>query len=503
MKLITDRHYVGNGVAVYSCQKNEQLRLPFFLEYYRKLGIEHFYIVDNDSSDGSFEYLKNQSDVTLYQTKERYKDSYAGRLWTDYLRDQHGINKWCLTIDTDEFLVYPYSEIYNINDLIKYLEYEKVEGLFCILLDHYPSQKISEVKYSESDSVFSKYPYFDCSSNYTIYQAENFPYIQIKGGVRQRKMWSKNDYKSGPSQKKLPLILYKTGFKYLHSTHSCTPIRLSKITGVLSHFKFIPSFIAYAKNEVKNGARVNPNDYKKYIKQLEGDEMLYDPNNSIKFIDSTTYIRNNFSSCNMNYLSMIKILSGKKNLKLDLFTTPNHTTLDNYILTKNLDLNYSISIESKDEIPYKKMIKQKPNKFNLSNSRLDLEDQSAASTYINQESNKFNLSNSRLDLVDQSAASTYINYRNSISDTYIYTSDYVDSIALRLLRYKSLKITYKLRRLLFSIGMISEKSLIEDRLINLINNKNSSFQIHHAYESIWWDITSPIRIIGKILKRVR
>ncbi|MEM9776934.1 MAG: glycosyltransferase family 2 protein, partial [Chloroflexota bacterium] len=37
--------------------RNEGLRIPYFLTYYRQLGIKHFFVVDNGSDDGSVEYL--------------------------------------------------------------------------------------------------------------------------------------------------------------------------------------------------------------------------------------------------------------------------------------------------------------------------------------------------------------------------------------------------------------------------------------------------------------
>ena len=33
--------------------RNERVRLPYFLEYYRRIGVGHFLIVDNGSDDGS------------------------------------------------------------------------------------------------------------------------------------------------------------------------------------------------------------------------------------------------------------------------------------------------------------------------------------------------------------------------------------------------------------------------------------------------------------------
>ena len=47
-------------VQCYSTIQNENVRLPFFLKYYRDLGVGHFLIVDNDSDDGGREYLAEQ-----------------------------------------------------------------------------------------------------------------------------------------------------------------------------------------------------------------------------------------------------------------------------------------------------------------------------------------------------------------------------------------------------------------------------------------------------------
>ena len=33
--------------------RNEQIRLPYFLKYYRDLGVAHFLFIDNGSEDGA------------------------------------------------------------------------------------------------------------------------------------------------------------------------------------------------------------------------------------------------------------------------------------------------------------------------------------------------------------------------------------------------------------------------------------------------------------------
>ena len=55
-------------ILLFLTMRNERVRLPYFLEYYRKLGVDHFLIVDNGSDDGTREYLAEQPDVSLWTT---------------------------------------------------------------------------------------------------------------------------------------------------------------------------------------------------------------------------------------------------------------------------------------------------------------------------------------------------------------------------------------------------------------------------------------------------
>ena len=66
------------------CVRNEMGRLPFALSYYRDLGVGQFLIVDNDSTDGTRDYLKAQPDVRLWHTKASYRDSRFGLDWMNW-----------------------------------------------------------------------------------------------------------------------------------------------------------------------------------------------------------------------------------------------------------------------------------------------------------------------------------------------------------------------------------------------------------------------------------
>ena len=93
----------------FSTVRNEGLRLPYFLDHHRKLGVDHFIVVDNGSDDGSVEWLAAQPDVSVWTTRGLQTVSVRARL-ADLAAAPVRPGHWCLTLDADEILVYPYHE---------------------------------------------------------------------------------------------------------------------------------------------------------------------------------------------------------------------------------------------------------------------------------------------------------------------------------------------------------------------------------------------------------
>lgn len=82
---------VPSDILVFTTLRNELVRLPYFLKYYRDLGVNHFLIVDNGSDDGSREYLAQQDDVSLWTTQASYKRAKFGVDWLNWLQRKYGI----------------------------------------------------------------------------------------------------------------------------------------------------------------------------------------------------------------------------------------------------------------------------------------------------------------------------------------------------------------------------------------------------------------------------
>ena len=86
--------------------RDEYILLEYFINYYEKLGVTHFIFIDNDSSDGSFEYLldKKDTNMMLFKNTGSFKSSNFGSMWVEELLLLYCKDKWCLTIDIDELL---------------------------------------------------------------------------------------------------------------------------------------------------------------------------------------------------------------------------------------------------------------------------------------------------------------------------------------------------------------------------------------------------------------
>ena len=118
--------------------RNERLRLPYFLDYYRKLGVDHFLIIDNGSDDGTGDYLARQTDVSVWHTARSYQASRFGVDWQNWLLRRHGHGHWVLSVDADEFLVYPFCDSRPVRALTDWLDVYGIRSFSSMMLDMYP-----------------------------------------------------------------------------------------------------------------------------------------------------------------------------------------------------------------------------------------------------------------------------------------------------------------------------------------------------------------------------
>lgn len=259
-------------VLVFSTVRNELLRLPYFLKYYRDLGVKHFLIVDNGSVDGSTEFLKKQTDVSLWRSDESYLDARFGIDWINYLLSKYGHDHWTLSVDPDELFIYPFCDTRPLPALTDWLDSCAIRSFGAMILDMYPKGPVGDTTYLPGQDPLEVTNWFD-SGNYTIKQDWMYWNLWIQGGPRSRVFFANNP-KKAPALNKVPLIRWQRHYAYASSTHMVLPRGLNlvfdkdggeKASGVLLHTKFLDTFDEKAREELVRGQHYDESaEYKAY-----------------------------------------------------------------------------------------------------------------------------------------------------------------------------------------------------------------------------------------------
>jgi hypothetical protein len=272
-----------NDILIFSTLRNERVRLPFFLKYYRDMGVGHFLLVDNGSDDGSAEYLRDQKDVSLWFTRASYKRSRFGVDWLNWLQSKYGHNHWTLTVDVDEFLVYPFCDTRPIRALTDWLDASSIRSFGAMLVDMYPKGPIGAQPYAEGDDPFQIASWFD-SGNYMIQKNKVYGNLWIQGGPRAR-MFFADAPERAPALNKIPLVRWHRDYTYVSSTHMLLPRGLNQIydewggeksSGCLLHAKFLDTFSQKSEEELERRQHyANSHEYRAYHRQMKDDPDLW------------------------------------------------------------------------------------------------------------------------------------------------------------------------------------------------------------------------------------
>jgi hypothetical protein len=266
----------ANSLLLFSTLRNEAVRIPYFLEYHRKLGIDHFLFVDNGSTDGFAEMMRGEGDCSVWRTEASYKQSNFGMHWLNHLLSRFGSGKWCLTCDPDELLVYPHCESRKLQDLVDFLESEKRDHLFCLMLDMYGDGPIENAVCRPGQAPLDVAPYFDGLGFVQRTKTFNGD-VHIQGGVRRRVFFTYTPQNS-PALNKTPLIKWRSYYSYLSSMHVAAPKRLNRPhekdcvnpTGCVLHFKFLSTFTGKAEEEMQRQQHYADSvEYRRYQQWLK------------------------------------------------------------------------------------------------------------------------------------------------------------------------------------------------------------------------------------------
>ena len=278
LRVVADRTAAirEGDILLFSTMRDEFVRLPYFLQYYRRLGVSHFLIVDNDSTDGGREYLEQQNDVSLWTTKASYRRSRFGVDWLNWLQSKYGHGHWSLVVDPDELFVYPFCDTRPIRALTDWLDGSQVRSFGAMLLDMYPKGRIDDAPYQPGQDPIEITSWFD-PGNYTIEKNPDYGNLWIQGGPRARAFFADAPRKA-PALNKIPLVKWHSRYAYVSSTHMLLPRGLNRTydewggemaSGILLHAKFLDTFTAKAEEELTRKQHYSSSaEYESYAENL-------------------------------------------------------------------------------------------------------------------------------------------------------------------------------------------------------------------------------------------
>jgi hypothetical protein len=299
-----DHRSIGNDkneVRLFAVMRDEMLRLPYFLNYYRQLGVSRFFVIDNGSEDGLREYLLEQPDCHLFFTKGSYANSGAGVRWLNSLLDLYGESHWIILADADELLVYPRSEEADLPHFCGWLDRSGYKVVYALLLDMYSALPIREVDYQQGEDFRTACPYHD--GNYFAvrrYGFPAFPPFEHIGGPRLRLCFNEQNtpavwprlrvklarralaaaHRAGLLTQhqaptvatqafKLPLTKWQKGNAF-RTSHRLNPVKLAPVTGALLHFKYFQDFNKRIGDALRHGEHyAGSAEYRRYAELLK------------------------------------------------------------------------------------------------------------------------------------------------------------------------------------------------------------------------------------------
>lgn len=277
---------LDDKIILFACLRNEITFLPWFLEYYRSIGVDRFVFIDNNSDDGSREYLLEQPDAMVYATDDNFFAAHSGMRWINELMTRHGRGNWCVFVDLDEELVVPGIENGGLRPVLDRMTERGEKCLAAFMLDTYPRAVADMGQYRPGMRPRDLTPLFD-KEHYVSGNPEP-SYRQVRGGMRTRV------FGLAEVLEKTPIVRGGQGALYT-GNHTTLPLPVASVSGVLLHHKMLRDGQTFeAIDEPGKSSRIkdrNPACQRRYLRyrdvlQQLGAEGLVDAEHSVSYESS-------------------------------------------------------------------------------------------------------------------------------------------------------------------------------------------------------------------------
>ena len=286
-----------------------------FVEHYHSLGAKHLFFLDNGSTDGSVEALKNYNNVTVLQTLLPYKE--YKHLMKQYLMGSFGKkDRWCLCVDIDELFDYPYSDVVGLNSFLGYLSSNSYTAVAAQILDMLSEEPLSGREGNLEDEPLKERHRFYDISNISRMRFKELPHRDKRNNTLEsdeieifRDGMCTAIFSDRPLLTKFPLVFADGRIKLFdRSSHWVANAKIADITCVLLHYKFLDGhFHKQAAQAVREGQYHNDSArYKRYLEVLDKNPTLKMKQESARELKGVNdLVENGFLVVSEEYMMMV------------------------------------------------------------------------------------------------------------------------------------------------------------------------------------------------------
>ena len=297
--------------------RNSRPYVKAFIDHYRSLGATHMVFLDNGSTDGTVEALKEYENVTVLRTTLPYRTHNVAM--KQYLIERFGRRRWSLLVDIDELFDYPFSDVVDLEGLLRYLNENRYTAVVAHMLDMFPEKPISRdasPAAPEDEPLKEKYRFYDVSNlrrlrydeageTGNVVSNENIEIL--RGGIRNILF---DNFNNKALLLKHPLIFLDDELKPMDlSDHWVGNARIADFTGVLYHYKFTERFYEDVRRSVeeRNRSDHGTRRYGKFLEVLERKPYLEIRRETSKELESVDQlVADGFVVVSEEYLAFVR-----------------------------------------------------------------------------------------------------------------------------------------------------------------------------------------------------
>ena len=254
------------GIVALCVVRNAEKYLPSFLEHYRKIGIGRFAFVDDLSEDGTRCLLEEAPDADIFESNVRYNESGRGAAWRDMLFAHYGRNRWYVSVDCDEYLIFPGFEERPLASFIEDLATHGRDRALAAMIDIYPDGPLgSAPAHVPPEAPPIRFCPMHDGNGYRLAN-EKFC-MAVRGGPRYRL------FGADMRLTNFPVIFAdeRTQFNGA-SNHAPLPFRrnFSPVHAILLHYKFPNDAVEDFQNIARHGNHAGGSHFYKLIVDHDG-----------------------------------------------------------------------------------------------------------------------------------------------------------------------------------------------------------------------------------------